>query len=201
VRFEKQDGHTMQQIRHFLAALVLASLPLPALAHSFNVAIVTPLSGASAQTGRDVLDGFRLATRERDGHAGEESDGHLGGLDVYMLPVDATGDTAALLGRIDAPDFVLIIAPDPVPQGLLPGAVDMGPGDMPGFTGTGAKSAGVTRFLQQFEADYGRAASRSAAQGYNAARRIDLAVRLQEGTDDRAALENSLRQSADSLDW
>ncbi len=96
------------------AAAILAALPAaPAGAHRFNVGLLVPLSGPSAFAGRQMRDGFLLATRERDGHPDEESDGHLGGLDVYLLAVDHGGDparavagAAALLARGDV-DFVV----------------------------------------------------------------------------------------------
>jgi ABC-type branched-subunit amino acid transport system substrate-binding protein len=75
----------------FGAALVLATVTGHVRAHSFNVGFMAPLSGPSAHQGRQALDGFLLATRERDGHAFEESDGHLGGLDSYVIRIDSGG--------------------------------------------------------------------------------------------------------------
>ena len=59
------------------AAIATASLfgPSGAAAHSFRAGLVFPLSGPSAGAGKQILDGFMLATKERDAHPGTESDG------------------------------------------------------------------------------------------------------------------------------
>ena len=74
--------------------------PLAALAHDFKVGFLAPLSGMDAAAGSEAMNGFRLAAAERDGHPDEEADGHLGGLDVYLLPVDTNGGRAKTLARI-----------------------------------------------------------------------------------------------------
>ncbi len=79
-------------MRAILVVTVLASViflqPKPAAAHRFNVAFVAPASGPMALPGKQARDGFMLATTERDAHPAQESDGHLGGLDVYVKLVD-----------------------------------------------------------------------------------------------------------------
>jgi len=40
-----------------------------------------------------------------------------------------------------------------------------------------------------------------AAQGYNAARRIDIAVRAQDAVDDKAALRASFKKSMRNFNW
>jgi len=60
-----------------------------------------PLSGFELESGRHALDGFLLATSERDAHPDEESDGHLGGLDVYILKIDSNQPSEAVLRKID----------------------------------------------------------------------------------------------------
>ena len=86
------------QLKTLLAGIVFAVSVgtgiVGASAHSFKLALVAPMSGASAAIGKHFREGILLATRERDGHQNEESDGHLGGLDVYILPIDGG------LGRI-----------------------------------------------------------------------------------------------------
>ena len=57
-------------------------------AHSFNVALLASVSGPMAGPGKNARDGFMLATTERDSHPDQESDGHLGGLDVYVTLID-----------------------------------------------------------------------------------------------------------------
>ena len=85
----------------FGAALVLSTITVDARAHSFNVGFIAPFSGPDAPRGQQALDGFLLATRERDGHAFEESDGHLGGLDSYVIPIDSRRGAEAVRGQLD----------------------------------------------------------------------------------------------------
>ena len=77
------------------AILVLTALvsaiglaPKSVSAHSFKVALVASVSGPKAGPGKHARDGFMLATTERDSHPDQESDGHLGGLDVYVTLID-----------------------------------------------------------------------------------------------------------------
>jgi len=53
-------------------AIAAASLygPSGAAAHSFRVGLLLPLIGPSAGAGKQILDGFMLATKERDAHPG-----------------------------------------------------------------------------------------------------------------------------------
>ncbi len=79
-----------------------------ASAHSFNVLLIGENVRASG-----AYDGFRLATRERDGHAAEESGGHLGGLDSYIYSAAAgeavppNMDILVLLDRGDSPEIIV----------------------------------------------------------------------------------------------
>ena len=98
----------------FMAMIAAIALTInPALAHRFDVALVMPPSDDASAQGRQILEGFMLATAERDSHPGQDSDGHLGGLDVYVTVIDGTGDVAAEIGRLarifhDANDCVLL---------------------------------------------------------------------------------------------
>ncbi|HSG95807.1 MAG TPA: hypothetical protein VLA28_09815, partial [Afifellaceae bacterium] len=83
-------------MRTILTAIATVLLTMgAAYAHSFNVALLVGSSGPAAGEDEQVRDGFLLATRERDSHPDEESDGHLGGLDVYLLMVEDRGDPVA----------------------------------------------------------------------------------------------------------
>jgi hypothetical protein len=90
--------------RQFLTALFIGSVLAmgcgPARAHSFNLGFVTTLTGPHASRGKQALDGFLLATGERDAHPGEESDGHLGGLDVYVFRIDSNLGAEAVRRRL-----------------------------------------------------------------------------------------------------
>ncbi|MFV2033398.1 MAG: hypothetical protein ACC663_12955, partial [Gammaproteobacteria bacterium] len=69
----------------------------PVWAHNFRLGFVAPMSGSQSEIGREVLDGFLLATTEEDAHPDESSDGHLGGLDSYVIEIDdSTGEAATI---------------------------------------------------------------------------------------------------------
>jgi hypothetical protein len=194
-------------VAHFLmTVLALLLFHGSARAHSFNVVLVIPASNAAAVRGHQIREGFMLATAERDGHPDQESDGHLGGLDIYVTLVDEQGDVAADIARILAQDGVDIVAafgPEPslsligkLLEGrnvalLLPGR---SPFSEPGLPGTAA-------FIAAYEMEYGGKPSSHAAQGYNAARRIDRAVRAQGGVDDTAKLRLDFRETARGFTW
>ncbi|MEQ8357747.1 MAG: hypothetical protein RH942_19590 [Kiloniellaceae bacterium] len=202
-----------------LAALLLTLLCFGpwasgvALAHSFRVALVAPGGPDSDAVLASAYRGFRLATRERDGHANEESDGHLGGLDVYIGMVEFSAEAAAARtpgGEVGAaaPDIVVAIG---VPAELAPlraagggDAVLLEPGKVPNAAAwrqepTLGGAAGS--FQQRFSDAYGSAPDGWAAQGYDAARRIDLAIRPLGGVADRAALTRGLAATQGGIRW
>ncbi len=173
-----------------LAALALFGLALtasPVFAHSFNVALVQPVSSAEAEQYRM---GFMLATTQRDSHPDETSDGHLGGLDSYVSVVPALGAVA------DGTDIVVLPASVAVDGELS--AVVLRPGQSP-FAD--AEQAGVARFVAAYSSAYGQAPTADAAQGFNAAQRIDVAVRAQGSTDDKAMLKRSFADTAADFSW
>ena len=178
----------------------------PALAHRFNVTLVIPKSNAASVQGRQFLDGFMLATTERDSHPDQESDGHLGGLDVYVTVIDGDGDVAADIGRIAATGEADIVAAfgSKATRSLVRTQFDgkkialLAPGRSP-FSRSDLRV--VARFIASYERKYGTAPSSHAAQGYNAARRIDAAVRAQGGADDKASLLRSFRETARGFTW
>ncbi|MFV2091677.1 MAG: ABC transporter substrate-binding protein [Hyphomicrobiales bacterium] len=190
-----------------LTVLLLGSVSIkPALAHRFNVALVIEFATGKAEQGRQYRQGFMLATTERDAHAGEESDGHLGGLDVYVSEINAGGDLSAELARIAAPGDIDIVATFGSPgtwslaNKLLAGAdiALLPPGQSPFAR---PELPGVANFMAAFENRYGGKPSAFAAQGYHAARRIDVAVRAQGKADDKAALRRSFSETGNRFDW
>jgi hypothetical protein len=187
----------------FLVAIfLLVSVSLnPAFAHRFNVALVIPVTNAGADQGREYLEGFMLATSERDSHADEESDGHLGGLDVYVSVIDAQADPGTEIERIVSQAEIDIVAAFGSEETLflvgrllegenivllLPAQTPFPQSDMPA----------VAAFASAYENQYGGRPSSQAAQGYNTARRIDVAVRAQGGVDDTELLIQSFRETA-----
>jgi ABC-type branched-subunit amino acid transport system substrate-binding protein len=178
----------------------------PAFAHRFNVALVVPLSGAALVQGRQIREGFMLATTERDSHPDQESDGHLGGLDVYVTVLDEQGDVAAEIARMATQGEVDIVAALGSARTLsqikklLAGKeiALLVPGRTP-FSNSGSPSAAA--FISAYQSANGGRPSSHAAQGYNAARRIDLAVRAEGGVDDTASLLLGFRETERGFNW
>ena len=188
-------------VAFLLRIFLLVSISLnPAFAHRFNVALVIPISDPGADQGRQYLEGFMLATSERDSHPDEESDGHLGGLDVYVTVIDAQGDVGTEFARIVSQAEIDIVAAFGSEETfslvgklveregmvlLLPAQTPFPQADMPA----------IAAFASTYENQYGGRPSTQAAQGYNSARRIDVAVRAQGGVDNTELLIQSFRES------
>ncbi len=173
-----------------LSVAATVAFAAPVLAHEFTVAIVVPVSGPDEAIGQATLNGFRTATRERDGHANETSEGHLGGVDVQMEPIDSATGVAALITAARDLGAIVVYAPatelaDALKAGL-PDAVVLGPDSVPALP---------EDFAQRFTAEYGIAPTTAAAAGYGAAQRIDLAVRAVGAANDSAALRRALSAS------
>ena len=66
---------------------------------------------------------------------------------------------------------------------------------------SGTAPSNSVGFAARYNSAYQQPASKWAAEGYNAARRIDVAVRPFGGVDDRAALERALAATAGGLRW
>ncbi|MFQ5565385.1 MAG: hypothetical protein ACE5EU_03380 [Paracoccaceae bacterium] len=172
-----------------LGGLLAAS---PAAAHSFRLGLVAPFSGPEASAGQQALDGLRLATRERDGHPDETSDGHLGGLDSYLVPLDsAAGDAAALRRQADELRLDIVTTAGPVPGlgAALGGAsaefCPPGPGPVPAGRLADPEAAA---FVAAFRRAFGRDPTPAAARGCNAGRAVDAAVRALGDKSGKAAL-------------
>jgi hypothetical protein len=211
---EKAMQAIFRFLRGFFWMFALGLLPLQALlaqsaqAHEFVVAIRT-IGTERDLILADALRGFLLATKERDGHSDETSNGHLGGLDVYIIP-----QTAEVVVQFpilkqapsDRPDIIVVIGPSDAADAALEKAGKESPAMRPGalhranlWSDTApSDSAG---FAARYNSAYQQPASKWAADGYNAARRIDDAVRLWGGVDDRAALERALATTAGGFRW
>jgi ABC-type branched-subunit amino acid transport system substrate-binding protein len=181
----------MKNFKLLAATLISILATSPAAAHSFRLGLAAPFSGPDAAIGQQALDGLRLATRERDAHPEETSDGHLGGLDSYLLPLDsATADAAALRQQADdlRLDIVTMAAPVPGLDAALEGAIAFCPpaaGPVPADRLTAPEAA---QFTAAFRQAFGRDPTPAAARGYNAGRAVDAAVRAQGDASDKAAL-------------
>ncbi|WP_162232886.1 hypothetical protein [Cypionkella psychrotolerans] len=84
------------------------------MAHSFTAALIVAGDNREASLA-EAVRGFLLAADERDGHSNETSDGHLGGVDVHVLPLtqDASGLVEGLIGTPTEPaDVVVVLGPE-----------------------------------------------------------------------------------------
>jgi hypothetical protein len=143
-----------------------------------------------------------MAADERDGHPAEASDGHLGGVDVQILalPEAAAGRVEGLVGAPRTPpDVAVVIGPEAEARAALASygwaSIVLAPGTLP----AGWSTAG--RFAARYRSAYGTEPTEAAAEGYNAARRLDLALRPHDGLEPRKAIEAALSQSAAGIDW
>ena len=167
-----------------------------AFAHSFNTVLILPEATAGIT---DLEQAFLLASQERDSHAQEESDGHLGGLDVYLTfanEFDKNAIASAAADVIAAPlsskDTDLTLAEFAL--GL--GAVVLTAPDLeaPGAQALLARAAdpSLPPFATRFRAATGRAPGPEAKAVYVTARQISQAVRAAGGVDDLALLRSLL---------
>jgi len=186
-----------------LALALAVTLPAAAVqAHSFSLAVLAGGEHAAAQLD-SAVKGILLATQERDGHANETSDGHLGGLDVYIVPLPAfAAETIQGLKGVSQASIDVAILLDPEAEleqamaGLDPQTVIMRPGTINPEPTEASKM-----FAMRYQTAYGTVPDQSAVAGYNAARRVDLAVRPLGGVDDRPALEAALAASKGGIEW
>ena len=180
----------MRMLAILLATIVPATISsTDALAHRFTVALVAPISGTDSDVGRQARDGFRLATTERDGHSNEESDGHLGGLDVYILEIDANQVASALLQEIE-----LLVEREQVEIVASLAAPTLNQDLRRQLTGTNAVLIEASEtvspetttmdgeaFATVFEKMFSQTPAGPAYRGYGVARLIDQIVRAIEG--------------------
>lgn len=190
--------------RSFLVVVVWMALSGNALAHSFTAALIVAGDNREASLS-EAVRGFLLAADERDAHANETSDGHLGGVDVHVLPLprDAAGSVEGLIGKPTEPgDVVVVLGTEPAAseaarkyqsnstvllQVVLPVGWD--------------SDVGTDSFVARYRLAYGTAPGLMAATGYHAARRLDVAIRPLDGVIPRAALEDAWRSTESGLPW
>ena len=171
-----------------------------AKAHGFKVGLVAPFTGPEAARGRDIRDGFLLAARERDGHPDQHSDGHLGRMDVYLLPVDGAGDMGDVLAEVKAlisgevVEFLLVAAatrPTATIVDVAGTAIVVDLNGAEDFDEAGAQGLAAT-----FDRDYDRPLTQAAVLGYTAAWRIDRTIRaVNEDVSDRKALRAAFEEA------
>ena len=197
----------------FLVAAWCLSSVIQAKAHSFNVALVIPLSGGSEIAGKQVIDGFMMATQERDNHPDNHADGHLGGLDVYVYPADNQEMGLASLRSILANQSIDIIVSigsgkeihDTIATIASADTIVLNPGRLPypmsRPPGAAKQPQGLVDFKSAFQRKHGYEPTEMSAQGYNEARRIDAAIRPLDSVDDKTELRKRLEQTANEFSW
>ncbi len=198
----------MQKVFTLVAGLLFTILTLDMVkAHEFAVGLIIPVDKPA---GRQYLEGFLLAAAERDSHPGEVSDGHLGGLDVYVFKFDSSRINATqirqnLKNSIEGNEIAILAysQPDNLSDELkqhisqFPLAL-LSPGITP-FSDT--SNPGTKAFREQYEKRFGTPPTAFAAQGYNAARRIDVAIRPLDSVSDKKLLVESFAKTGDNFNW
>jgi len=187
-----------------LVAAVWIGLAGFAWAHSFTVSLLVVGENVEENLA-EAVRGFLLAADERDGHANETSDGHLGGVDVQILPLprDAAGLVEGLFGTPDEPtDVVIVLGPEPLASDaarayrsattVLQQAVPPDGWD---------SDDGTDSFVSRYRVAYGATPGLMAATAYHAARRLDVAIRPLDGVVPEEALLNAWRSTESGLSW
>ena len=189
--------------RSILVVAVWMTLSGNALAHSFTAALIVAGDNREASLA-EAVRGFLLVCRQQE-TADETSDGHLGGVDVNVLPLprDAAGLVEGLIGKpTETGDVVVVLGPEPAASEaareyqststVLLQVV---------LTERWVSDEGTDSFVTRYRRAYGTAPSVMAATGYHAARRLDVAIRPLDGVIPRAALEDAWRSTSSGQPW
>lgn len=187
-----------------LAPALWMILPGIVSAHSFTAALLVAGEDREASLA-EAVRGFLLAADERDQHANETSDGHLGGVDVQVLPLprDAAGLIEGLVGMPDEPaDVVVVIGPEPAAgefaRTLRSASTVLHQAALPVGWDSDDETDG---FVTRYRLAYGTAPGVMAATAYHAARRLDVAIRPLDGVVPQAALEAAWQSTETGLPW
>ena len=175
-----------------------------ASAHSFTAALL--VVGEDREVGlAEAVRGFLLAADERDGHANETSDGHLGGVDVHVLPLprDAAGLVEGLIGTPGEPrDVVVVLGPEPAASASRARISRKASSwCRMSFPGMGQRRVRWTVSWRATVSPMAQRPSAMAATAYHAARRLDVAIRPLDGVIPQAALEDAWRSTEFGLPW
>ena len=167
-----QSGLTLFRSPVLVAALWMGMSGI-ASAHSFTAALL--VVGEDREVGlAEAVRGFLLAADERDGHANETSDGHLGGAPDVVVVLGPEPAASATARAYQSEGIVLV-------QDVLP-------------AGWEGKSQ-MDSFAARYRLAHGTAPSAMAATAYHAARRLDAAIRPLDGVNPQSALEEAWRST------
>ena len=185
--------------RFLIFAAFLAGVGTAASAHEFTAGLHVAGPGSEPRLA-EIVAGFLLAADERDGHVGETSDGHLGGVDVQILPLPRESGAAisGLYGNpAQMPDVVILFGTGGLPvDNVAPGTPILEAGQLPPD-----QDWQQSEFAARYLATYGEPPTRDAAQGYNEARRLDLAIRPLDGLSPKSAFEAAIFSTQGGLKW
>ena len=185
--------------RFLIFAAFLAGMGTTASAHEFTAGLHVAGPDANSRL-PEIVAGFLLAADERDGHPGETSDGHLGGVDVQVLLLPR-GSGVGILGLYgnpsETPDVVILFDAASLPaMNVAPGTPVVEAGKLPPD-----QDWRQSDFAVRYLVTYGEPPTRDAAQGYNEARRLDLAIRPLDGLSPRSAFEAAIASTQVGLEW
>ncbi len=191
----------------FVSLLVGASGET-AMAHDFSLAIFANGSAGPAEL-RSAVQGALIASAERDGHPDETADGHLGGLDVFLIPLP---DSAAeqINGLVDhkTESFDFVVPLENVPmdlsglQEITSQTIVLDPGDLSDPADWSEyPTLNEESFAARYRSRFGEQPAAFAVRGYFAARKIDHAIRESNGLSNPEKIRNVLAASRQGIDW
>ena len=186
-------------MRLIVGAAIAIVIGGTASAHSFSVALIAS-AGAASDHVQSAVNGFLVASAENDGHSDETADGHLGGLDVFLTPLPAEGSSAIsglVAQTFEQYDFAIVLGDatlEITEQGVGSETVIVRAGVLPA-------PAQRSRFAQTYRNRFETAPNDAAAQGYNAARRIDQAVRTLGEAAQSEYLRAAVAATANGISW
>lgn len=178
-----------QTLPFFSALISCALLASPGLAHEFSLLLLAP--AAASETEMDGMRAaFLIASAERDSHANETSEGHLGGLDVQMTLARIGEATTGLVPDVVVAPFASAGDAEVAALAAPGDAVIVDAGVLARITPEDRSD--LAPFAERFEAGTGRPADAAALGVYQAARVVDQAVRSVDSVGDRAGLRRAL---------
>jgi len=191
-----------------LIALLFGASGEPAIAHSFSLAIFANGSAGPVEL-RSAVQGALIASADRDGHPGETADGHLGGLDVFLIPLLET-TAEQINGLVDhkTENFDFVVPLERVPmdlsglQGVTTQTIVLDPGDLsdPAAWFEYPTSSGKS-FAARYRSRFGEQPDAFSVHGYFAARKIDHAMCESNGLSSLEEIRKVLVASRQGIDW
>lgn len=187
-----------------LVAVAWLALTGSASAHAFTAALLVSGEDPEGQLA-EAVRGFLLAADESDGHANETSDGHLGGVDVHVLPLpaEAAGRVEGLIGSPQEPaDVVIVFGPDPAASEAARGVPTVSTVLVqPMLPATWIGNDETESFVMRYRLLYGAEPGVMATTAYLAARRLDAAIRPLDGVSPPGALREAWTATDAWLPW